>query len=72
MVAVLGRMVRLSFYDNVVEKLDKGIAALLPPRPAVRPLPPPGSPAEEPADVGGAERAAERKYAAEMMLLVRF
>lgn len=41
-------MVRLSFYDNVVEKLDKGVADLLPPRPVVRPLPAPdAAPAAE-------------------------
>jgi hypothetical protein len=55
-------MVRLSFYDNVVEKLDKGIAELLPPKPVVRPLPAP--------DAAEGEADAERRRAAQMLAMV--
>ena len=61
---------RLSFYDNVVEKLDKGVADLLPPRPVVRPLPAPDAVGAAEED-GTPQLAAERRRAAQMLAMVR-
>ena len=69
--AVLDRMVRLSYYDNVIQKTDKGMAPLLPPKPEAAPLP--DKVAQGAGQNGNAANnasLAERRRAAEMIALV--
>ena len=69
--AVLDRMVRLSYYDNVIQKTDKGITPLLPPKPEATPLP--SKDAEGAAQNGDAANngsLTERRRAADIIALV--
>jgi hypothetical protein len=64
-------MVRLSYYDNVIQKTDKGMAPLLPPKPEAAPLPDNGADGAVPnGDAANNASLAERRRAAEMIALV--
>ena len=83
MVDTLVRLIRLSYYTNIVSKVPENYSAIFPPKPEPQPLEEPQQPDghadqhmadadQAPATAGGASSAsaAERKWAAEFVTLV--
>jgi nuclear cap-binding protein subunit 1 len=71
-VAVMNRMVRLSYWDRVQAVVPEEFRVLLPPKPEVTPLPPPAGEGEaENAEAENADAVREGAWAAAALKLVR-